>query len=476
MDSPTQQHDGVKGVKGPKELKEQYREYVSKRDYTYFDKYTAEDQQLVIDEAKQQLQSANIQQISSTHGSRPEFLAIVSHELRTPLNGVIGIIDLMQCEQMTEDQRLYIKTLEESCSRLLSLVNRLQDLAALQAVTPAVNIMAFDLVAIITGVAECMQHFSTHTGKGTQVTLNLDPRLPLSVNGDLTKIQQVLNNLVTIAATASSEKHASLTATLESSDGPNAVIHILIRGAKTEMSTTLLEGFGLTFSYEDILRPLTADNMSQGIVISREFLSLLGSTLNIATGPDDSLTFSFHLHLTCNPENWEGHDSQSNYGEIKADLSKVHILIVEDNIINQQIAKKMLHKLGIEADVADDGRKALERLAEKKYDLIFMVITLSLAPTSTCSLTLRQHLYQDCDMPVMDGYDCTSYIRTNLNDHQIKIIALTANSTNDAKKRCISVGMDDYFTKPITLKTLSEMLYKWLPTTVNLGKKGNTRL
>ena len=279
----------------------------------------------------------------------------------------------MQSEKMTEDQRLYIKTLEESCSRLLSVVNRLQDLAALQAVSPSVNIMAFDLVAIITGVAESMQHFSAHTGKGTQVTLELDPRLPLSVNGDLTKIQQVLNNLVTIAATASSEKHASLTATLQSSDGPNAVIQIIITGAKSEMPTTLLEGFGLTFAYEDILRPLTADNMSQGIVISREFLHLLGSTLNIETGPDDSLTFSFSLHLTCNPKNWQGHDSQSNYGEIRADLSTVHILIVEDNIINQQIAKKMLQKLGIEADVAVNGQVAIDRLANKRYDIIFMV-------------------------------------------------------------------------------------------------------
>lgn len=79
-------------------------------------------------------------------------------------------------------------------------------------------------------------------------------------------------------------------------------------------------------------------------------------------------------------------------------------------------------------------------------------------------------------MPVMDGYDCTSYIRTKLNNHKIKIIALTANSTNDAKKRCISVGMNDFFTKPITMKTLSEMLHKWLPTTPNSGEKGTTRL
>ncbi|KAI8819085.1 CheY-like superfamily [Fimicolochytrium jonesii] len=360
----------------------------------------------------------------------------------------------MQSEKMTEDQRLYIKTLEDSCSRLLSLVNRLQDLAALQGETSLVNIMAFDLVAIITGVAESMQHFSTQTGKGTQVTLDLDPRLPLSVNGDLTKVQQVLSNLVAIAATASAEKLAFVKAVLESSDGPQVVIHISIRGEKIDMPADVLQGFGLTFSYEDILRPLTANNLSQGIVISREFLHLLGSTLEIAQEEDHSLTFSFRLKLTCNPENWKGKDSQSNYGEIKADLSDVHVLVVEDNFVNQQIAKKMLHKLGIEADVADDGKQALDRLENKAYDMIFM----------------------DCDMPIMDGYDCTTHIRNKLNNHSIKIIALTANSTNNAKQRCTSVGMNDFFTKPITLKTLSEMLHKWLPTTVNLGAKESTRL
>lgn len=113
----------------------------------------------------------------------------LSKELRTPLNAVIGIIDLMQADVMTEDQRLYVRSLEQSCTFLYSVVSRLQDLAALLHGQSTLYCVSFDLVAIITGVAESMQHFSEKEGKGTQVALHLDPKIPLSVFGDLTKVR-----------------------------------------------------------------------------------------------------------------------------------------------------------------------------------------------------------------------------------------------------------------------------------------------
>jgi len=104
------------------------------------------------------------------------------------LNSVIGIIDLMQADVMTEDQRLYVRSLEQSCTYLHSVVSRLQDLAALLHGQATINCVPFDIVAIITGVAESMQHFSEREGKGTQVKLDIDPKLPLSISGDLTKV------------------------------------------------------------------------------------------------------------------------------------------------------------------------------------------------------------------------------------------------------------------------------------------------
>ncbi|KAI8918670.1 hypothetical protein DFJ77DRAFT_508938 [Powellomyces hirtus] len=425
------------------DLKEKYRDYMSPRDYAYFNVFNAEDRQLVLTEAKENLQEDNVHKIKmKTSGM--EFLGIVSHELRTPLNSLIGLIDLMQADDMTNDQRLYIKTLEQSCTHLMSVVNRMQDLAALQQSDAAtVNIIPFDIVATMTGVAEAMQHLSTHTGKGTQVVLDLDSNIPLSVNGDLTKIQQVLSNLVGIATTSSLTKLGSLKATFEPTTGQNANIHIVIKGVKTQTPQALLEGIALEFSFQDLFQPLTFNNLSQGIVISREFLAQLGSTLHMDIDEEGTLIFTFDLKLTYETSSDVARNSQSNRGEFKADRASVKILLAEDNKVNRQIVRKMLSKMGFaNVDGAENGKEAIEKVEAEHFDIILM----------------------DCDMPLISGYEAAEHIRTVMKNNTIKIIALTANSTNNAKQRCISVGMDDYFTKPITIKTLSEMLHKWLPT------------
>jgi CheY-like chemotaxis protein len=115
------------------------------------------------------------------------------------------------------------------------------------------------------------------------------------------------------------------------------------------------------------------------------------------------------------------------------------ILIVEDNIINQKILKIMLSKLGFISDVVDNGKEALINMETQLYDLILM----------------------DCEMPIMNGYDTTQYIRNKLNNNVI-IIAITANNTISAKQRCKKVGMNDYFTKPLTINNLSKIINKWL--------------
>ncbi|KAJ3004625.1 hypothetical protein HKX48_001132 [Thoreauomyces humboldtii] len=421
------------------ELKEKYRDYMSDREYVHFDMFSLEERFKIVSEAKARLQTHNLDRIrGKTIGK--DFLGTVSHELRTPLNGLIGVIDLMQSEEMTESQRLYIKTLEQSCTHLLSVVNRMQDLAALHWGDPFVNIMPFDIVASITGVAESMQHMSRHTGCGTQVALDLDPELPLSVNGDLTKIGQILANLVSVATLSSHDKYATLKATFEPLTGKDARIHITIKGIKTQTPRAMLEGFDMDFSFEDLMQPVTSNNMSQGIVICREFLVQMGSDLDMEIDEDDTLIFRFALNVTYD----KTAVARDQEGELEAARSSVKILVAEDNKVNRMVAKAMLSKLGfVDVDDAEDGQGALDKLEKKEYDVILM----------------------DCDMPVMDGYEATHHIRTTMKNTTIKILALTANSTNEARQKCITAGMDDYFTKPITMKTLAEMLHKWLPTT-----------
>ena len=121
-----------------------------------------------------------------------------------------------------------------------------------------------------------------------------------------------------------------------------------------------------------------------------------------------------------------------------------HVLLVEDNPINQMVAQKMLEKLGLKADVANNGAEAVKVLSETAYDLVLM----------------------DCQMPEMDGFDATREIRKQavkaLNDKPLPVIAMTANVMSGDRERCLEVGMDDYIGKPVQVDKLEEVLRKWL--------------
>ncbi|KAJ3160747.1 hypothetical protein HDU88_007853 [Geranomyces variabilis] len=415
--------------------KERYKQYMSSTEYKYFDTFTFKDRRTILNSAEDALQAQNVERIKAkTFGL--EFLGNMSHVLRTPLNGLIGVIDLMQAEDLSTNQRLYIETLEHSSTHLLSVVTRIQDLAALQSGKPTNNCMPFDMKSTITGVAESLRHTSLPTARGPEIALDLDPQIPLLVNGDLTKIQQILANLMGTAIISSLAKYTFLKATFDAGDGGAAKIHFLIKSVRSRTPKTLLEGFDANFSFDDLFKPLTPRNLSHGVVICREFIKQLGSRLEVEV-VKDLLIFRFSLDFTYDIKT-VGHENEV---ALKEAQSTVSILVAEDNKVSRRIAMTMLKKLGFEnVDGVENGQEAVTKLHGKTYDVILM----------------------DCDMPVMDGYQATEHIRTKLKDTTVKIVALTANSTNEARQRCMATGMDDYFTKPITMKTLAEMLHKWL--------------
>jgi signal transduction histidine kinase len=201
-------------------LRQHYRSALSERDYRYFETYSPGDQALVIEEAKDRIQEGNLSRLKDSIKSTPitRLLGIVSHvsrsqclgrqpckcrklisfhvnsassllqELRTPLNAIVGTIDLMQDPSNSTEHGLCVQSLEQGSSNLQAIMNRLQDIAALSHDQGTINIMPFDIVAVITGVAECRQEQTERDQNGKPVILELDPTLPLSVEGDLTKV------------------------------------------------------------------------------------------------------------------------------------------------------------------------------------------------------------------------------------------------------------------------------------------------
>ena len=298
-----------------------------------------------------------------------QLMEIMSHELRTPLNTLIGVVDLMQADKMTDEQRLYIKTLEMSCAHLLSVVNRMQDLSGLQSKNPA-HIIPFDPVAMISGVSESMQHLSALTGKGTQVSLDLDPHIPSSITGDLTRTQQVVYNLVGIANHASETKLSVLKATFEPTIEGRGRLYFTIKGDKVQYPRQILEGIDMQVSPTDLFNASSVHNMSQGIVLTREFLIRMGSKLSMDIDSSNCLTFNFHIDVGCNTEK---KDYQAMQGTLKKQTSHIHILLVEDNLINLEITKRMISKIGsYKVSSSINGKDAVDKISKKQFDIVFM--------------------------------------------------------------------------------------------------------
>jgi len=184
----------------------------------------------------------------------------------------------------------------------------------------------------------------------------------------------VITNLVTIAVISSSERLASITVDLLD-DGPTVQIRITIKSANNQTPAGLLDGIGLDFSPEELFKPTSYNNMYQSLVISREFLNIVGSQLATSWDNEKSLGFSFHLKLVSprSATGGVGPDNQSNYGDLVANADTVRILLVEDNEINMRIAVTMLKRLGFDADTATNGLEAVTKLHGVTYQIILMV-------------------------------------------------------------------------------------------------------
>jgi CheY-like chemotaxis protein len=360
-------------------------------------------------------------------------LASISHEMRTPLNGIIGVIDLMSHIGNDHPSQLYIKTLEQSCRVLLSVVNRLQDISYLHNPLPYNDGIVFDIRAVLSGIAENMQYFNAESSESTQLNINIDSRIPSIVRGDLTKIQQTFTNLVTVAALISEKHYSSIQLRLKYLYGNEATFGVLVR-TNTIINKEffrLTENMSIKFNNADLFNTGTLNNMFIGLNICRRFISVLGSQLTISK-VKDTLHFEFDLAL---------HSEEKLPRVIHDDnikLSDFTVLVADDNVINLLIIVKMLNHLGVKSTTVADGQQVINKLENETFDMIFM----------------------DLEMPVMDGFDATKYIRNKMKNYLI-IVALTANSTNEAKQKCKNVGMNDYFTKPITIQTIKEMIYKW---------------
>lgn len=372
--------------------------------------------------------------------TKSEFLANMSHEIRTPMNGVLGTLQLLKDTKLSDGQKEYVSIAYNSGESLLAILNDILDFSKIEAGKLSLEFIPFnvknlikELVILLHGKAE---------ERNVKLISDIDDSVAESLKGDPVRIRQILTNLMTNAIKFTE----------------NGIVKVKLSAIENNEASTRVkfevidEGIGIP---EDAQRKLfnsftQADGSTTrkyggtglGLAIVRQLVTMMHGRLGVKSKQGEGSCFWVELAFEIIDLKDNGQQLSAepqSKGEIEG-----RVLLVEDNVINQTVAKKMLEKIGIDYELASNGQEAVDRLADgHNFKLILM----------------------DCQMPIMDGYEATAEIRKREKDagsDRLKVIAMTANAMEGDKEQCLVAGMDDYIAKPVKLPDLKAMLYKWL--------------
>ncbi|MFT4823012.1 MAG: signal transduction histidine kinase/CheY-like chemotaxis protein [Halioglobus sp.] len=373
--------------------------------------------------------------------AKSQFLANMSHEVRTPMNGVIGMVELLQKTSLTESQKRFVGFINNSSSQLLVLINDILDLSRIESGKIQLMPKTFNLHAMI---EETVQ-FYANAAKKKGLSLEFDDTTKLNnqLIGDDGRLRQILVNLLGNAIKFTEVGGIFMTVSIVEEQQNSVLISFSISDTGIGIEEESMEVIFESFSQADASSTRASGGSGLGLAISRQLVELLDGEIFVESIPNSGSTFRFTARLEKAGEVFEkvaktiGHLEPSVNAE---KLAGTHILLCEDNEVNQEVTRLHLERLGCHVDVVEDGQAGLEHFEKDNYDMILM----------------------DCQMPRMDGFEATRSIRRiesqRGNLARVPIIAITAFAMEGDRERCIDAGMDDYLSKPFTIEQLSQTL------------------
>lgn len=402
---------------------------------------------LVAERAKQDSELAKLE-AERANKNKSSFLATISHEIRTPLNGIIGLSDVLRNMSLRTEEIKLVELIHSSGQTLLKIINDILDYSKIESGKIDLENSDFSIYDSVEQVILTLNPKASK--KGIHLDFEVDENIPKFVNGDASRISQILFNLTGNAIKFTSTGSVVLKVKLEESRENKARIYFSITDTGSGISKEQQERLFHPFTQLQKIGTSGEAGTGLGLSICRQLLRVMNSEIYVESIKDSGSRFYFTLNFS--KFSIEKLGSQINFKKIIPivrhtaikpifmDGKKPLILVVEDNPTNQVTAQALLEQLGAQVILASNGYEALDLISKTKVDLIFM----------------------DCQMPVMDGFEATVRIRKT--PSKIPIIAMTANASNEDSRACKDVGMDSFITKPITIAMLKKELLKWLYT------------
>ena len=374
-----------------------------------------------------------------------DFLAHMSHEIRTPMNGVVGVLDLLKETSLNEDQSQLVKTMQTCSSSLLTIINDILDYSKIESGMMVFNRTRLDLGELLDNVVYLYDGQASQ--KGLELTSSLKSENARFVLGDEVRIMQILNNLVSNAIKFTSRGAVTLEARCTSSEQNQLSICFSVQDSGIGIAPESVDDVFNDFVQADTSTTRRYGGTGLGLSISHRLTTLMNGRLWLESTLGVGTTFYCELPLEAAeaPVATELKATQvdkKDAPKARESFSDLRVLLVEDNEVNQFVARSMLAKLGCKVETAANGQLAVELYRERDFQIVFM----------------------DCQMPVMDGFTATRTLREHEQDGaHVPIIALTANALQEDREQCLAAGMDDYLAKPIRIQALHQALSKWTP-------------
>ena len=401
---------------------------------TMLDGIERRDAQLVV--AKQAAEEAN--------RAKSRFLAQMSHEIRTPMNGVLGIAGLLLKTGLDARQHQFVRTIMHSGESLLNLINDILDFSKIEAGKLELEAIHFNIRQLID---ETLDLFSNRAEeRNVSLAGFVQASVPAVLVGDPGRLRQILMNLLGNALKFTENGEVKLNLFLERCDEAHCQLRFEVQDSGIGIPRQNQAEIFNAFAQVDESTTRKFGGTGLGLAICQQLVLLMHGKIGVESEEGEGATFWFTALFK--PGSVEELEAEAKTrGQAGPCSFDADILVAEDNLTNQIVARGILEQLGCRVTMVEHGRDAVEQVKKNHYDLVLM----------------------DCQMPVMDGYEATRMIRgweKETGRSPVIIVALTAHAMKGDREHCLAVGMNDYLAKPFNEEQLADLLGNWLPCTL----------
>jgi len=365
---------------------------------------------------------------------KESFLANMSHEIRTPLNAIIGFSDILSRKKLEKKEKEHVKTIKSAGENLLTIINDILDISKIEAGMMHFEEITFGIKDIFHSIHGMLMRKAKE--KKLELSFSIDDSVPETLLGDPTRLTQILINLAGNAIKFTSKGKVQVHCKVIKNEEEKIFVGFSVMDTGIGIPEDKLFYVFERFRQAELHTTRKYGGSGLGLSIAKQLVELQGGALSVKSKFQVGSDFSFNIPYKKSTESQQATVQQDRKYNMKH-LSKLKILLVEDNRLNVLLVQSLFSENGLKLQVADNGNVCIEKLKANKFDIILM----------------------DMEMPVMNGYEAATVIRKELNDN-IPIIAMTAHAMAGEREKCLSLGMNDYISKPINANLLFEKMYE----------------